>query len=274
MEQNTTTKIVMLGTGSGGVLQLYNTCFVIQKDRKVFLVDTGGSIEIVQRLKQINIPLEAVKDIFVSHAHTDHILGLIWLLKKLGSLVKRGLIKEKINVYGNDTVLEAIKGVSQYILSPSTIETVNQVINYICLSDNENIQINGIEYQFFDIQAKGTKQYGFECLLEGNRFIFLGDETLNPKLYNRVRNADYVAHEAYCLNQEEERFHAYEKNHSTVLSASQVMENLQVKNLILYHTEESHGASRKELFQEEAKTVFSGNVIVPDDLEEIKILKK
>ena len=24
MEQNTTTKIVMLGTGSGGVLQLYN----------------------------------------------------------------------------------------------------------------------------------------------------------------------------------------------------------------------------------------------------------
>ena len=78
----------------------------------------------------------------------------------------------------------------------------------------------------------------------------------------------------YYYNLEKERFHAYEKNHSTVLSVSQVMENLQVKNLILYHTEESHGASRKELFQEEAKTVFSGNVIVPDDLEEIKILKK
>ena len=42
----------------------------------------------------------------------------------------------------------------------------------------------------------------------------------------------------------------------------------------LYHTEETHGASRKELYQEEGKTVFSGNVIVPDDLEEIKILKK
>lgn len=268
------TKITMLGTGSGGTLKLYNTCFVIQNDKKVFLVDTGGSIEIIQRLKQINIPLEEVKDIFISHAHTDHILGLIWMFKKLGGLAKQGLIKEKINVYGNDTVLEAIKGVSQYVLSPGTIKAVDQVTNFICLNDNDKVQIHGIEYEFFDIQARGTKQYGFECLLEGNRFIFLGDETLNPNLYDRVRNADYVSHEAFCLDREEERFHAYEKNHSTVLSASQVMENLQVKNLILYHTEETHGASRKELYQEEAKTVFSGNVIVPDDLEEIKILKK
>ncbi len=40
------TKITMLGTGHGATLDLYNTCFAIQNDEGVFLIDTGGSIEI------------------------------------------------------------------------------------------------------------------------------------------------------------------------------------------------------------------------------------
>ena len=40
------TKITMLGTGNGGTIDLYNTCFAIQNDEGVFLIDTGGSIEI------------------------------------------------------------------------------------------------------------------------------------------------------------------------------------------------------------------------------------
>ena len=52
------TKITMLGTGNGGTLDLYNTCFVIQNEQGVFLIDTGGSIEIIKRLKQSGIKLE------------------------------------------------------------------------------------------------------------------------------------------------------------------------------------------------------------------------
>ena len=63
--------------------------------------------------------------------------------------------------------------------------------------------------------AKGTMQYGFECNIEGNRFIFLGDENMNPLLNSRVARADYIMHEAFCLDSEETKFHAYEKNHST-----------------------------------------------------------
>lgn len=77
-------KIVMLGTGSGGTLDLYNTCFAIQNNQGVFLIDTGGSIEIIKRLKQSDIKLNEIKNIFISHSHTDHILGLIWMFKKIG----------------------------------------------------------------------------------------------------------------------------------------------------------------------------------------------
>ena len=104
--------------------------------------------------------------------------------------------------------------------------------------------------------------------------IFLGDETLNPQLKDRIKVADYVTHEAFCLDREENIFHAYEKNHSTALSVAKTMNELEVKNLILYHTEESHGDDRKQLYLEEAQSVFNGSVIVPNDLEEIRLVKR
>ena len=57
-------KIIMLGTGNGGTLDLYNTCFVVENNNQNFLVDTGGSIEIIRRLKQSNIDYKTIKHIF------------------------------------------------------------------------------------------------------------------------------------------------------------------------------------------------------------------
>lgn len=74
-------------------------------------------------------------------------------------------------------------------------------------------------------------------------------------------------HEAFCLDSEEHIYHAYEKNHSTTKSVSEIMNTLGINNLILYHTEESHKETRKALYTKEAQNYFKGNVIVPDDLE-------
>lgn len=196
------------------------------------------------------------------------------MFKKMSRMAKRGEIKNKINIYCNDVVYEAIKGVASYILSETLTNAIYEITEFVILNDKDKHNINGIDYEFFDILAKGTKQYGFECMLEENRFLFLGDETLNPKLYEHVRNADYVMHEAFCLDKEEHIFHAYEKNHSTALSAAKVMHDLNVKNVILYHTEETHGTDRKRLYTEEAQSVFGGGIYVPNDLEEIVLVKK
>ena len=50
------------------------------------------------------------------------------------------------------------------------------------------------------------------------------------------------------------------------------MNELGVKNLILYHTEDNHGINRKELYTNEGQENFNGNVIVPNDLESIDII--
>lgn len=53
-----------------------------------------------------------------------------------------------------------------------------------------------------------------------------------------------------------------------------MQENLQrvfCKNLILYHTEDETLQTRKRTYTSEARTVFNGNIFVPDDFEVINL---
>lgn len=123
-------KIIFLGTGHGTTLDLYNTCFVMQNENDNFLIDTGGSIEIIKRLNKINIGIKDIKHVFISHNHTDHILGLIWMLKKLGVLSINGQIKTKINIYCNDVVYESIIGVSKFVLPEKILKGALDIANF------------------------------------------------------------------------------------------------------------------------------------------------
>ena len=76
---------------------------------------------------------------------------------------------------------------------------------------------------------------------------------------------------AFCLYADRERFQPYEKHHSTVLDAARTAESLHARTLILYHTEDRTLATRRARYTAEAQSVFSGTIIVPDDLERIAL---
>ena len=48
-------------------------------------------------------------------------------------------------------------------------------------------------------------------------------------------------------------FHPYEKHHSTEKDACELAEELHVKNLLLYHTEDNNISQRKELYYNEGR---------------------
>lgn len=57
-----------------------------------------------------------------------------------------------------------------------------------------------------------------------------------------------------------------------LVDAGKLAEELKVKNLLLYHTEDKTLNMRKACYTEEAAQGFSGVVHVPDDLEIIDII--
>ena len=264
-------KIIMLGTGHGFVYDIYNTCFLIKNDNDFLLVDTGGGAEIVRRLKLCNIELKDVHNIFISHCHTDHILGLMWMLKKMSKLFGKEDYKGKLNIYCNSEVAEAIPSIYSHLFPKSRVNAINESIDIHVLSDGEKFQTAGLEFTAIDVKAEKNDLLGFEVVLNNKRLCFLGDEECNPEIYSKIENSDYVMHEAFCMDSEKEIFKPYKHKHSTVKSVCEKMEKLNIKNLILYHTEETHKENRKELYIKEGKQYFSNNIIVPDDLEIIEL---
>lgn len=91
----------------------------------------------------------------------------------------------------------------------------------------------------------------------------------NPVNEQYARNAAWLLAESFCLYDHRDVFKPYEKSHVTVKDAAEQAEALGVKNLVIYHTEDTHIDRRKELYTAEAKAHYHGNVFVPNDLETI-----
>ena len=79
----------------------------------------------------------------------------------------------------------------------------------------------------------------------------LGDEPFNELCYQYAVDSKWLLSEAFCLYQERDFFKPYEKHHSTVREASELAQTLNIKNLILYHTEEKNLSHRKKLYTDE-----------------------
>lgn len=263
-------KIIMLGTGHGGVVNLFNTCFLLTNNNDKLLVDTGGSIEIIERLEQKGYKLSDIHNVFISHCHTDHLLGLIWMLKKLGILYKNGYTGE-FNIYCNTEVANIIREIYPLIIQNSFTKALKSYVKIHIVNDSEKVKISGFNIHFFDLYSNDKMIYGFQTNLENSKkLFFLGDIPCNQKLYSKIKHSDYVMLEAYCLESEKQKFKPNEKGKQTVKSVCQTMNELDIKNLILYHTEDTH-KNKKELYTNEGKLFFENNLIVPEDMEEIEL---
>lgn len=271
----TTTQITMLGTGNATVSQIYNTCFVLQTPSTLMLVDAGGGNGILAQLKKVNVQISDIHHLFVTHAHTDHVLGVIWVIRMVAQCKGyEGLL----HVYGNDKVMKVIKTIIDMILAKKQLTKVAERVVFHQLEDGDSFEVGDMKLECFDIQSTKEKQFGFRAELpssdeSGKPLVLacLGDEPYNEQNRRYIVGADWMMCEAFCLYADRDTFKPYEKCHSTALDAGKLAEELGVKNLILYHTEEKTLANRKENYTREAAENFKGRIFVPDDLEVIEL---
>ena len=271
----TTTQITMLGTGSATVSQIYNTCFLLKTPSTLMLVDAGGGNGILAQLRKVNVQISDIHHLFVTHAHTDHVLGVIWVIRMVAQCKGyEGLL----HVYGNDKVMKVIKTIIDMILAKKQLAKVAERVVFHQLEDGDCFEVGDMKLECFDIQSTKEKQFGFRAELPSSDesdkplvLACLGDEPYNEQNRRYIVGADWMMCEAFCLYADRDTFKPYEKCHSTALDAGKLAEELGVKNLILYHTEEKTLANRKENYTREAAENFKGRIFVPDDLEVIEL---
>ena len=264
--------LTMLGTGNALVTECYNTCFIISDGDKNLLVDGGGGNGILYQLRHAGFKLQDIHEIFITHQHIDHLLGVIWLIRIMAQLMHRDNFSGDVNIYSHDEVINLLEDIAVKLLLPYQAAYLGSRIHLITINNNETRNIINHDITFFDIHSERTKQYGFTMTLESEKILTCcGDEPCHEACESYVRNSEWLLHEAFCLYSQVDTFKPYEKHHSTVKDAAELAERLCVKNLLLYHTEDSNLKNRKELYTNEAKKFFSGKIFVPDDLESITL---
>ncbi|MGL5938592.1 MAG: MBL fold metallo-hydrolase [Phocaeicola sp.] len=265
-------KITFLGTGNAAVTSCYNSCFTLSQGDEHLLVDGGGGNGILIQLEKAGISYQQIHHLVVSHAHTDHLFGAIWVIRMIGAEIGKGKYKGNLHLYVHKELAELISQIIKNTLPQKIFKLLGERILIEVISDGECKDIMNHQVTFFDIHSTKLKQFGFTLIYgEANRFTFLGDEPYNEQEYEYVKGADWLLHEAFCLYSERERFKPYEKHHATVKEACEVAQQLGVKNLLLFHTEDKCIADRKSLYSEEGSAYYSGNLFVPNDLEILEL---
>ncbi len=265
-------KLTMLGTGNALVTECYNTCFVLDDGEECLMVDGGGGSGILAQLKHAGFDWMDMRHIFVTHKHMDHLLGVVWMVRTICQFMEHGAYEGEAWIYSHAEVLDLLRDIAGKLLRDKDAAHIDERLHMVEVSDGETLNVIGHRTTFFDIGSTKAKQFGLSMELdEGRRLVCCGDEPLSDAGRPFARDAEWMLHEAFCLYSQADLFDPYEKHHSTVKDACKIAEELGVRNLLLYHTEDKTLARRKELYAAEGKPYFSGNLWIPDDLESVEL---
>jgi len=266
-------KMYVLGTGTAVVSKYVNTACVFDDGKDLFLVDGTGGTDVLRCFDVMNLDWSRLHHGFLSHEHTDHFLGMIWVLRYIGELILDDRYEGDFTLYGHKEVLDKARKVCQMLLKPQGMALIGDRIHLMPVEHMEEKNICNYKFEFFDIGSTKAKQYGFHMVWpDGTRLVFPGDEPLSESGEQFCDRADWLLSEAFCLYRDREIFRPERYHHMTVRESSLMAEKHQVKNLLLWHTEdEATYGNRKELYTKEAAGYYSGKIWVPDDGEIIDL---
>lgn len=264
--------LIVLGTGNAMVTQCYNTCFALQHNDEYLLVDAGGGNGILRQLKDANIRTTAIRHLIVTHEHCDHLLGVVWILRKIATQMKANEYQGDFHIWCHAELCNTIHTFARFTLQKKFVDLIGTRIILHPVTDGFCAQLLTWPVQFFNIHSSKAEQYGFTLTLsDGRKLTCLGDEPYNTKCEPFVSGSDILLCEAFCLYEERDIFHPYEKNHSTVKDACELAQHLGVSTLVIWHTEDKNYAQRQTLYTAEGKQFFNGTLFVPYDLDVIAL---
>lgn len=265
------TEIIMLGTGSAFPTHSYNACFAIRTPGLLWLTDGGGGNGIFRTLEQAGIRPTEIHHVFVTHSHTDHIFGVVWLMRKIVHLRMQGLYEGSLYIYANQETSHALTEICRLTFLESYFNVLQEIMVLRPADTGSHYQIGDAEVSFFDVGSENVSQAGMKMRLDdGKTIVALGDEALTRLNMHEAKGADVLICGAFCRYADRKIYKPYEKHHWTVRDVAEIAEGINVGNLVLVHSED-RTPDKPDAYRAEAKEFFSGKITVPVDGERLQL---
>lgn len=254
-------RLIFLGTGDSLNPERAQTSLAVPlAGGEAMLVDASSGTVLLARLEAAGIPLEAVRHVFISHRHFDHVGGLAPLLTGLAALPEAAL-----TVHAAPETLRALRTYLGLTI-PGAEDWLGKRLCWHELGAGRPAEVGEIEITPFSMNH-GLECVGFRLGWADSLAVFAVDTRPCPEVVENARGADLLIHDTYGPHGAAEQAHAM--GHSTATDAGEVARAAGVQRLLLSHLRANRFGDPEALVAE-AESAFGGPVKAVEDLDTVQ----
>ena len=270
-------KVTLLGTGTPQpIMDRFGASTIVQAGSETLLFDAGRGC--LQRLHQIKVSYDTIDALFLTHLHSDHIVGLpdLWLTGWLTS--KRSVPLKVFGPTGTDNMIEYLQKAFDYdikirVEDDNAPEEGSKLLSAE-IQEGVVYEKNGVKVIAFLVDHYPVvPAFGFRIEYDGHSVVLSGDTRYSENLIKYARGTDLLIHEVIIapdtLSKLDPKYNIF-AHHTTPEQAGKVFNEVKPKLAAYSHIGKMYGHNEQELLKR-TKVNYSGPIIIGEDLMSFSI---
>ncbi len=281
-------RVTLLGTGTPNPHpERFGPATLVEAGSQKLLFDVGRGATI--RLNQLGIPLRDVSAVFITHFHSDHLVGLadLWLVGWLPP--NYGRRREPLRIWGPVGMGRITAGLEQAYQADINIRVKDEALPREAASfDVTEFGEDGLVYEREGVRVSAfavdhgdviKPSYGYRVDFAGRSVVISGDTRFNENVIAAAKGADLLVHEVvaipqklFAVNPDMKRVEAH---HTTPEEVGIVLSKAAPRLGVLSHYVLTAGPGIPPLTLDDVlarvKSTYSGPVVAGRDLMTIEV---
>lgn len=276
-------RVTLLGTGAPPpVLHRFGPSTLVEAGGRKFVFDAGRGA--LQRLAQLKVRWQDIDGVFITHLHSDHVVGFpdLWLT---GWLAGPGRDRP-LRVWGPDGTKKMLSHLEQAFefdirmrIEDDKASPKGVVMVAVDIGEGVVFDEGGVKVTAFEVDHKPVKPaFGYRIDYRGRSVVLSGDTRVSENLIRHAQGVDLLVHEVVSpetfqrAGVRPERAKTVIEHHVTPEQAGEVFAKTRPRLAVYSHIVQPI-ATEQDLIPPTRKT-YSGSVEVGEDLMVIEVGEK